>query len=245
MSKTLRRISRCLAIMMITTALASVPVFAASQEGWMQNSDGTWSYSNNGGLYKYTWLHLNGQKWYYFDGNGKMATGWFKDNGEWYYFYSDGSMASNTTIDGYRLNASGQWINDSGNVVEESKKIDPVGTAPGHGTLAINYDNVQIFRDGATTEVWMWIPGGSWTLDTSLSTVPKKEKGKSDDLLNGVASSIDYTNYSYTTTAMALKGHEYVIAVKWKPRYRGVTVEFYKDNYSTGKENELLFTKNI
>lgn len=245
MSKTLRRISRGLAIMMLTTALASVPVFAASKEGWMQNSDGTWSYSNNGSLYKYTWLHLNGQKWYYFDGNGKMATGWFKDNGEWYYFYSDGSMASNTTIDGCILNASGQWIDDSGKVVEESKKTDPVGTAPGHGTLAINYDNVQIFRDGAKTEIWMWIPGGPWTMDTSLNTVLPKEEGKSDDLSNGVASSITCTNYSYTFIAIAPRGHQYVIAVKWKPRYRGVTIEFYKDNYFENKENELLFTKTI
>ena len=245
MSKILKNITKGLTIVVTTSLFSAIPALAA-QEGWIQNSDGTWNYNHNGTFYKSTWLHLNGQSWYYFKDDGTMATGWIKDSsGNWYYLYSNGVMASNTTIDGYRLNANGQWVNDSGKAVEESKKIDPVGTAPGHGTLAINYDNVQIFRDGAMTEVWMWIPGGPWTLDTSLSTVPKKEEGKSDDLLNGVASSIDYTNYSYTATAMALKGHEYVIAVKWKPRYKGVTVEFYKDNYSIGKENELLFTKDI
>ncbi|EKQ51788.1 MULTISPECIES: cell wall-binding protein [unclassified Clostridium] len=245
MSKTLMGIAKGVTIIILTTAFVSVPAFA-SQEGWIQNTDGTWNYSHNGSFYKNTWLQLNRQNWYYFKDDGTMATGWIKDNiGNWYYLYSNGVMASNTTIDGYKLNVSGQWIDDSGKAVEESNKIDPVGTAPGHGTLAINYDNVQIFRDGATTEVWMWIPGGPWTLDASLSTVPKKEEGKSDDLLNGVASSITCTNYSYTFTAIAQKGHEYVIAVKWKPRYRGVTVEFYKDNYSLGKENELIFTKNI
>lgn len=244
MSKIIKSIAKGLVIAVITTLSTSMPVLA-SQDGWIQNFDGTWSYSNNGDFYKNTWLQLNGQAWYYFKEDGTMATGWIKNNGEWYYLYSNGAMASNTVIDGCKLNSSGQWADGSGIVVEDSKKIDPVGTAPGHGTLAISYDNVQIFRDGAKTEVWMWIPGGPWTLDTSLSTVPKKEEGKSDDLLNGVASSITCTNYSYTSTAIAPKGHEYVIAVKWKPRYRGVVIEFYKDNYTSGKKNELLFTKSV
>ncbi|MEH7223248.1 hypothetical protein V7112_05475 [Bacillus sp. JJ1566] len=30
---------------------------------------------------------------------------------KWYYFYSGGQMAANTTINGYKFNANGAWIN--------------------------------------------------------------------------------------------------------------------------------------
>lgn len=43
--------------------------------------------------------------------DGVMQTGWIYDNGNWYYCYSNGQMASNTTIDGYKLNSNGSWIN--------------------------------------------------------------------------------------------------------------------------------------
>lgn len=52
------------------------------------------------------WQAIGG-KWYYFNGNGAMTTGWQKIDGLWYYLYSSGAMASNTTIDGYYLQANG------------------------------------------------------------------------------------------------------------------------------------------
>lgn len=48
--------------------------------------------------------------WYYFK-EGTKITGWFNDAGTWYYFNTDGSMASNTTIDKYYLNYNGAWVN--------------------------------------------------------------------------------------------------------------------------------------
>lgn len=39
-----------------------------------------------------------------------MKTGWFKDiDGKWYCLNSNGSMAVNSTIDGYYVDASGIW----------------------------------------------------------------------------------------------------------------------------------------
>lgn len=246
MSKIIKGIAKGLVIAVITTTFTSVPALA-SQDGWIQNFDGTWKYSNKGSFFKNTWLCLDEDNWYYFEGDGTMATGWIKDgSGDWYYLYSNGVMASNTTIDGYKLNVSGQWIDASGKAVEESEKIDPVGTAPGHGTLEVNYDNVQVFRDGVNIEIWMWMPKSGWYMDTLVKdTVPQKEEGKNEDLSNGTASSVNYTNYAYTYAALAPRGHEYVIAIKWRPRFRGVIAEFYKDNYTSGKKNELLFTKDI
>ncbi|MDC9317165.1 hypothetical protein [Clostridioides difficile] len=39
-----------------------------------------------------------------------MKTGWVQLSGNWYYLYSDGTMASNTTIDSYKLGSDGAWI---------------------------------------------------------------------------------------------------------------------------------------
>lgn len=53
----------------------------------------------------------NNTGWWYTEGNS-YATGWRLIGGKWYYFYANGYMASNTTIDGYRLGSSGAMIND-------------------------------------------------------------------------------------------------------------------------------------
>ena len=86
-----------------------IPAFAA-QEGWIKNADDSWSYKYNGNLIKNTWLQLNENKWYYFKEDGKMATGWIELNDGWYYLYSNGVMAYNTVIDGYKLNCSGNGL---------------------------------------------------------------------------------------------------------------------------------------
>ena len=77
--------------------------------GWIIYN-GSWYYLDQSGAKQTGWQHL-GSSWYYLDSEGKMQTGWFKDsNGKWYYLYDSGAMASNTTIDGYKLGADGAWI---------------------------------------------------------------------------------------------------------------------------------------
>jgi len=44
------------------------------------------------------------------DSLGNMQIGWELSNWEWYYLYSDGAMASNTVIDGYKLDGNGAWV---------------------------------------------------------------------------------------------------------------------------------------
>lgn len=67
-----------------------------------------WYYFDNDGAMATGWRLLGG-KWYYL-GDGAMRTGWVLVGGKWYYLYSNGDMASNTTIGGYRLGSSGAWI---------------------------------------------------------------------------------------------------------------------------------------
>ncbi len=56
--------------------------------------------------------------WYYYDSNGDMVTGWIKSDGYWYYCYGDGTMARDTMVHGYYVNADGKWTQD-----ERSREI--------------------------------------------------------------------------------------------------------------------------
>ncbi|QCJ45516.1 hypothetical protein FAY30_26625 (plasmid) [Bacillus sp. S3] len=99
--------------------------------GW-KNIMSKWYYFNSSGVMQFGWL-LDGGKWYYLDYlTGAMKTGWLLDGGNWYYlnspsgnmsnsgwqliggkyyyFYSNGVMAVNTTIGGYRVGSDGAWI---------------------------------------------------------------------------------------------------------------------------------------
>ncbi|MGG3564910.1 S8 family serine peptidase [Neobacillus rhizosphaerae] len=76
--------------------------------GWLK-SGSSWYYLNGSGAMMTGWLK-SGSSWYYLNGNGVMMTGWVKVGTSWYYLYSDGRMAYNTTIQGYKLGASGAWV---------------------------------------------------------------------------------------------------------------------------------------
>ena len=40
-----------------------------------------------------------------------MQTGWIYSSGKWYYCYPvSGNMATNTIINGYRVDSSGAWV---------------------------------------------------------------------------------------------------------------------------------------
>ena len=68
-----------------------------------------------------TWVYYN-NKYFYFDENGVMVTGWKQiadrsGNRYYYYFYPSGStsglygyMATNVTINGFNIGSDGRWI---------------------------------------------------------------------------------------------------------------------------------------
>ena len=99
---------------------------------WIQSS-GRWWYRHADGSYTRSGWEYIGGKWYYFDQNGWMGTGWQKGKGSWYYMESNGAMvssgwkwinskcyyfdkngkmAANTWIDGSYVDASGAWVKD-------------------------------------------------------------------------------------------------------------------------------------
>ena len=78
--------------------------------GWLDHGSGNIHYlSPDNGEMAVGWLELDGN-WYYFEKDqGCMVTGWQKIDGKDYFFYDDGTMARDTTIEGYYLNGSGVW----------------------------------------------------------------------------------------------------------------------------------------
>ena len=76
----------------------------------MQDTAG-WTFKKTDGSYSTNeWERINGS-WYYFGGAGYMVTGWKLVGGKYYYFDVSGAMLANTTTpDGYKVDASGAWI---------------------------------------------------------------------------------------------------------------------------------------
>ena len=91
--------------------------------------NGTWYYFDGNGVMTTNWQKVSGA-WYYMDNSGEMQTDWKEISNAWYYFNADGVMQENrwvgdyylgssgamlvntTTPDGYRVDASGKWIQD-------------------------------------------------------------------------------------------------------------------------------------
>ncbi|RGY99868.1 N-acetylmuramoyl-L-alanine amidase family protein [Clostridium sp. AM58-1XD] len=86
----------------------------AMKTGWIQLNN-AWYYLNPSpdgpeGAMVTGWLTVNGKR-YYMGPGGAMIEGWYKIGDGYYYFYpGDGSMAANTTINGFQLDANGVWI---------------------------------------------------------------------------------------------------------------------------------------
>ncbi|MCE5220680.1 MAG: cell wall-binding protein [Clostridium sp.] len=91
--------------------------YGQTLSGYKSNVDGNWYCSNgswyflkNIGIYSTGWNIID-NKWYCLESNGKMKTGWIYYNRKWYYCYPvSGDMATNTIIDGYRVDLTGAWI---------------------------------------------------------------------------------------------------------------------------------------
>ncbi|WP_314680295.1 excalibur calcium-binding domain-containing protein [uncultured Granulicatella sp.] len=89
--------------------------------------NGAWYYFSTDGAMRTSWQKVSGA-WYYMDNSGAMQTDWKKISNAWYYFNADGVMQANRwvgdyylgssgamlvntkTPDGYRVDASGKWI---------------------------------------------------------------------------------------------------------------------------------------
>ena len=126
------------ALSMTMTTMVSPAATAIPTGRWEQSMQtGAWKYRSVTGEYAADqWLFENG-KWYRFDKDGNMITGWYQNpvTKDWYYLWANGSMATGwvpvgdrwyylsasgemahdgTTPDGYKVNANGAWVDANG-----------------------------------------------------------------------------------------------------------------------------------
>lgn len=102
----------------LTVAAISTVSSVGASAAWKQNSTGWWN--TEGNSYSIG-LRLIDGKWYYFDSNGYMKTGWIQDWGTWYFADPSGALKIgwiNYNGNWYYTNPSAAmqigWVNDSG-----------------------------------------------------------------------------------------------------------------------------------
>lgn len=93
------------------------------REGW-QNENGRWRYQYADGSYvKDKFQYLDG-KWYNFDENGYMRTGWYLRGSVWFYLKPDGAMATGWE----QIDQKWYYFDESnGFMVEEKNEYDHSG----------------------------------------------------------------------------------------------------------------------
>lgn len=83
-----------------------------SSQGW-ENTDRGWKYKESNGSYvTNTWKQVDGI-WYFFDGDGHIATSWRQIDGAWYFFNASGAMLTGWVQSGndwYYMNPSGAMV---------------------------------------------------------------------------------------------------------------------------------------
>ena len=106
------------ALSMTMTTMVSPAATAIPTGRWEQSMQtGAWKYRSVTGEYAADqWLFENG-KWYRFDKDGNMITGWYQNpvTKDWYYLWANGSMATGWVPVGgrwYYLSVSGEMAHD-------------------------------------------------------------------------------------------------------------------------------------
>lgn len=127
----------------------------AVKNKWVQSSGGYRYYGPYGNYYcgwtdsdgtEYPDLEEIDGKYYAFDSNGYMKTGWIHQWDTWYYFNSDGSRACNQWIDDtYYINEFGSmvtnsWVDDSYYVGSDGKKTKNTWEAVSGGWKCVQGD---------------------------------------------------------------------------------------------------------
>ncbi len=168
----------------------------AMQTGWLKDQ-GTWYYwyyLNASGAMQTGWLKDQGT-WYYLNASGVMQTGWQKINSTWYYFYTSGEMATNTEIDGWKIDANGGATSIEGNqngwAQLGNDKIYYIDGVIQTGIVTIDGAKYYFNQDGKMQSGWRKINGVNYYFYTSgeMATNTEIDGWKID--ANGVATRIE------------------------------------------------------
>ena len=107
-------------------------------KAWQQINN-NWYFFNEDGSLKTGWYLDTSNNWYFLDSSktaneGVLLSGWQWIDGYCYYFEGTdkatfGKMYANTVVKGYRVDAAGRWIDESGKAYHEAGKGISTGNA--------------------------------------------------------------------------------------------------------------------
>lgn len=138
----------CLSLVVLLLA-GCITSMAATQNGWVENEDGTFHYYVNGELAKNHWAK-SGDLWYFLDKDGELTKGLKKfDNGEKIYFFDEGSGAM----------TANNWVS--------LENPDEDGCGDSNGMVHYYFMVGNGFDGEAVTDQSMMIDGISCTFDVN------------------------------------------------------------------------------
>lgn len=93
--------------------------------GWYKDEEtGDWYYYDKNGKLVTGWFKDGGSEWYYADEDGKLVRGWFKDGGnDWYYADKDGKLVRGWFNDG----GDDWYYSDNDGKLHTGRLISPLG----------------------------------------------------------------------------------------------------------------------
>lgn len=126
---------------------------------WIADANG-WKFRKDSGDYATnSWGFIN-NKWYFFDANGNMVTGWYPVNGQWYYLNPADGAEQGVMLTGWVRDASYNgwfYLNESGAMLTGWQQINgiwyylnPISDGT-RGIMAVNttIDGYYVNADGA------------------------------------------------------------------------------------------------
>lgn len=118
------------------------------ETGWVKDEDtGDWYYFDKDGNMVKGWFKDGGEEWYYADEDGKLVRGWFKDGGDdWYYSDNDGKLHTGWLIS--PLGAKGKMF-----------YFDPMGVMQ-TGWYVDGNNRFYLGADGTMLSAWLVSPLG-------------------------------------------------------------------------------------
>ena len=160
-----------------------------------------------------------GSDWKYMQDNGTYATnGWQWIEGKSYYFDANGIMAKNTTVDGYTVNADGQWVVNGVVQTQGSTSGNSTGTSVNHNA---GYDPAHPLA-GKIDEWNLRLPSNTIT-GFSVCT---------DSLQALLTNQMDYYNYLDVANYAPLVDGMYIA------ERNGTTFYITEEDYIKGKQQD-------
>ena len=98
---------------LIYTLYAKLILNGTVTKDWWIKENGQWVFYQNGNVAPNRWVADHNNDWYYAGANGVMLTNsWIARDSSgsvWYYVGADGKMVTNTVVDGFTIDANGEW----------------------------------------------------------------------------------------------------------------------------------------